>query len=87
MAWSIYGFTLNNSPLNDCNMVEVDQGWYSLMVFLLGIGVLCICGAAILTCMVPFIFYTLVRRDGGGAPDNEALISTLAREKFDTSKY
>ena len=90
MAWSIYGFSLNNSPLNNCNMVEVDQGWYSLMVFLLGIGVLCICAASIFSCVIPVLIiglYNMNRGGGGSGSSGEALINSLGREKFDTTKY
>lgn len=71
-------------------MVEVDQGWYSLMVFLLGIGVLCICGAAILTCLIPVMLigvYNLNRGGGASGSSGEALINSLGKEKFDTTKY
>jgi hypothetical protein len=91
MAWSIYGFSLNNSPLNNCNMVEVDQGWYSLMVFLLGIGVLCICGAAIFTCIIPVLIIGVLNMNRGGGeasgPSSNSLINSLVKEKFDTTKY
>ena len=87
MAWSIYGFNLNSSPENNCNLVEVDQGWYSLMVFLLCIGTLCICTAAIFTCVIPFLVVSLFKSGGSNGADSSSLINQLGREKFDTSKY
>merc|ERR1711957_862332 len=52
-GWTIYGYSLYNSPENDCPFSPASAGWNTAMIVCMVFGSFALCYAPCLLCLVP----------------------------------